>query len=102
MTQKAAFEKMMDLDTEKVVSTIKIINLDAKVSVEKAMVVLVFWDEERQYSYGNSFDESGYNGVISDCCTGISNLVSYNCCIFSSFLSCKYCNQKIILLDILP
>ena len=42
MTRKAAFEKMMDLDAEEMVSAVKIIDLNAKVSTEKAMVALVF------------------------------------------------------------
>ena len=42
MIQKAAFEKMMDLDAKEVVFAVKIIGLDAEVSVEKAMVALVF------------------------------------------------------------
>ena len=42
MTQKAASKKMIDLDAKKIVSTVKIIYLDAEVSVEKTMVALVF------------------------------------------------------------
>ena len=41
MTQKAASEKMIDLDAV-VVSVVKIIDLDAEVSAEKTMVALVF------------------------------------------------------------
>ena len=42
MAQKTASEKMIDLDAEEVVSAVKIIYLDAEVSVEKTMVALVF------------------------------------------------------------
>lgn len=42
MTQKATAEKILDLDVEKVMSAIKIIDLDAKMSTEKAMVALIF------------------------------------------------------------
>lgn len=40
--QKTAFEKIMNLNTEKVVFAIKIIDLDAEVFVKKKMVTLVF------------------------------------------------------------
>lgn len=40
--QKVAFEKMIDLDAKTVVSAMKIIDLDTEVSIEKAMVALVF------------------------------------------------------------
>ena len=42
MTQKAISEKMMNLNTEKAVSTVKIIYLDIGVSVEKTIMALVF------------------------------------------------------------
>ena len=42
MTQKAASERMMDLDVEEVVFAVKIIGLDAEMSADKAMVALVF------------------------------------------------------------
>ena len=41
MIQKAASEKIIDLDTM-VVSVIKIIDVDAEVSAEKTIVALVF------------------------------------------------------------
>ena len=40
--QKTAFEKMIDLDVEEIVSAMKIMYLDAEVFVEKIMVALVF------------------------------------------------------------
>ena len=39
---KTAFEKMIDLDAEEMVSTVKIIYLDTEVSVEKTMIALIF------------------------------------------------------------
>ena len=42
MTQKAAFERMKNLDAKEVVSAMKIIDLDAEISAEKAMVPLIF------------------------------------------------------------
>lgn len=40
--QKAAFEKMVDLDIEKMVFIVIIIDLDAKILAEKAMMTLFF------------------------------------------------------------
>lgn len=42
MTQRAAFETMIDLNAEKVVSIVKITGLNAEMTAEKIMVVLVF------------------------------------------------------------
>ena len=42
MTQKAASEKMKSLDAEEVVSIVKIIDLDSKMSAEKIMVAPVY------------------------------------------------------------
>ena len=42
VTQKATSKKIIDLDAKKVVSAMKIIYLDAEVSIEKIMVALVF------------------------------------------------------------
>lgn len=42
MIQKIAFEKMMALNARKVVSVIKIMDLNAKMLNEKTIVVLVF------------------------------------------------------------
>lgn len=41
VTQKAISENMIDLDTKEVVSIVKIIDLDAEVSAEKTMMVLI-------------------------------------------------------------
>lgn len=40
--QKAIFEKKINLDTEKVVSAIKIIDLDTEVFTEKTIIAFVF------------------------------------------------------------
>lgn len=42
MIQKAASEKMIDLDAKKVVFIMKIIDLNAKVSAKKTTIVLIF------------------------------------------------------------
>lgn len=42
MIQKAAFEKIFDLDAKKKVFVIKIIDLNVELSAEKIMVALVF------------------------------------------------------------
>ena len=42
MTQKAASERMMDLDAKKVVSAVKMIYLNAEVSIEKTIVAMIF------------------------------------------------------------
>lgn len=42
MTPKAAFEKMIDLNTKEMMFSIKIIDIDTEVSIEKIMVALVF------------------------------------------------------------
>lgn len=42
MTQKAASKMIINLDIKKMVSVVKIINLDAKVSIKKIMVTLIF------------------------------------------------------------
>lgn len=42
MTQKAASEKMMDLDAKERVFVIKIIDLDIKMSAKKTIIALVF------------------------------------------------------------
>ena len=61
----------MDLDAEKVVFAVKIMDLDAKMFAEKAMVAFILrLMVGRRYSFSNIFDKSGYNGTISDCCAG--------------------------------
>lgn len=42
MIQKAAFEKMIGLDIEEVMSVVKIINLDTEISAKKTMGILIF------------------------------------------------------------
>lgn len=42
VTQKAASEKIIDLDTKEVVSAMKIIDLNIEVSAEKTMVTFIF------------------------------------------------------------
>lgn len=42
MIQKAGFEKIIDLDIEKIVSNGKIIDLNVEISAEKTIIALVF------------------------------------------------------------
>lgn len=42
MTQKATFKKIIDLDAKKVVSAVKIINLDTEVFIKKIIVIPIF------------------------------------------------------------
>ena len=42
MSQKAIFEKIIDLDAKEIIFVIKIIDLDAKVFAKKIIVALIF------------------------------------------------------------
>lgn len=59
---------MINLNNEKLMFVIKIINFNTKIFAKKLMIVIVF---DQQYLYGNGFDKSKYNNTILDCYTNI-------------------------------